>query len=256
MLSLADGRFFYLIDALHGDFVAKSAQEITSIWTHTIHRPVLGIAGLSAFTFLSMSVVCRGVVQGIEWASRWMMPLLFAVLLVLVGFATSMKGFGGGSTFLFHFSWNAVTHQEVLAALGHAFFTLAIGAGCMCVYGAYLDQSTSLVKSVAIIAGLDLLVALLSGLAIFPIIFTHGLTPAQGPGLMYATLPIALAKCHRLLDGGFVLCVATFAAWTSALSMIEPLVWFLMDRYHWSRCRSCVVLFLLVVSLGQLQAYQ
>jgi NSS family neurotransmitter:Na+ symporter len=136
-----------------------------------------------------------------------------------------------------------VTSSAVIYALGHAFFTLALGAGAMLVYGAYLPKDTRIGSNICIIAILDVLVALVSGLAIFSIVFEFDLPPAGGAGLMFKVLPIAFAKMPAgQWFGGLFFLLLWFAAWTSSISMAEPLVVLLVERLRMTRrLASCVV---------------
>jgi len=172
-----------------------------------------------------------------------MMPALFVILILLVGYATSTPGFRLAEHFLFDFNVHKITTGVVIDALGHAFFSLAVGAGCMLVYGSYLSSKTPIGSTSIIITLLNLLVALLSGLAIFPLVFTHHLMPSGGPGLMFQTLPIAFSHMGwGRLYGFLFFLLLLFAAWTSSISLAEPLVILLMERFKLSRGRSSVLI--------------
>src|SRR5690606_5499821 len=136
-------------------------------------------------------VVARGVKDGLEAAVRWMMPALFLLLLLLVGYSMTTGHFGAGLRFLFEPDFSALTPASVMAALGQAFFSLSIGMGAIMAYGAYLRDDVAVAPTAAIVAGADTAVALIAGIAIFPIVFAYGLDPAEGPGLIFQTLPIA-----------------------------------------------------------------
>jgi len=135
--------------------------------------------------------------------------------------------------------------------MGHAFFTLAIGAGAMMVYGAYLPTQTRLGESVIIIAILDVLVAVFAGLAIFPIIFTYHLPPQGGPGLMFQILPIAFGHMEGgQFWGALFFFLLLFAAWTSSLSLAEPLVILLMERLKMKRIQASILVGGIAWTLG------
>ncbi len=188
-----------------------------------------------------MVIVYFGIKKGIEKACTWMMPALLAVLLVLVFYSATSGGFQKAFDFLFSFEPEKIAPSVVIASLGHALFTLAVGACAMMVYGSYLPKRTSVAKSVLIIALLDVLVALLAGLAIFPLIFENGLSPSQGPGLMFVSLPIVFSKMpFGWLWGTLFFILLFFAALSSSLSFAEPLVDHLIEKYHIGRHRAVV----------------
>ncbi len=146
-------------------------------------------------------------------------------------FPFSYGNFNKGFHFLFDFNHSKITAPVVIAALGHAFFTLALGAGAMAMYGAYVPRDVNLGKTVLVVASLDVLVAILSGLAIFPIVFAYHLPPNAGPGLMYVTFPIILAHLSSgwFIGGLFFYCCYC-PAWTSSINLAEPFVVILTQR--------------------------
>jgi NSS family neurotransmitter:Na+ symporter len=180
-----------------------------------------------------------------------MMPGLFAILLILALYACVTGDFQQAWHFLFHFQYTELNRTVLVDALGHAFFSLALGAGCMLAYGTYLPPRTSIVHSVCIIAALDVLVAILSGLAIFPIVFQYHLPPDAGPDLMFKTLPIAFAQMPGgFLIGGLFFILLTFAAWTSSISLAEPLVMIGIERLKWTRIKACMIVGAMAWVLG------
>ncbi|MBP9722661.1 MAG: sodium-dependent transporter, partial [Gammaproteobacteria bacterium] len=220
----------------------SSTSEILNQWQLFLGSALNLTLWHSIFIILTIGVVIAGVTSGIERASNIMMPMLFVILIILAVYASYYGEFMQGFSFLFKPNFSKLTSTVVIDALGHAFFTLAVGAGCMLTYGAYLPEHTSIVKSVFIIAGLDILVAFLSGMAIFPIVFANNLAPDGGPDLMFKVLPIAFATIPM---GNFIGCMffllLIFAAWTSSISMAEPLVMILIERAKLSRIVSCFI---------------
>jgi NSS family neurotransmitter:Na+ symporter len=191
-------------------------------------------------------VVARGVRGGLEKAVRFLMPALFVLLLVMVGYAINAEyasglehadgssPFSAGLRFLFNADFSKISGNGVLVALGHAFFTLSLGMGAIMVYGSYLPKNISIAKTSITIAVMDTLVALLAGMAIFPIVFANGLEAASGPGLIFNTLPIVFGHMPGgAFFGSLFFLLLTFAAWTSAISLIEPIVaWLVENRGH------------------------
>jgi NSS family neurotransmitter:Na+ symporter len=141
--------------------------------------------------------------------------------------------------------------SPMLIAMGHAFFTLSLGMGAIMVYGSYMPQGNSITSSALMIALLDTVVALLAGMAIFPIVFANGLEPGAGPGLIFQTLPIAFgAMPGGVLFGTLFFILLVFAAWTSGISLIEPAVAWLVENRGMSRIRASIWIGLSVWLLG------
>tara|TARA_R110000868_G_scaffold8205_7_gene42743 strand:- start:54304 stop:55731 length:1428 start_codon:yes stop_codon:yes gene_type:complete len=221
----------YLMRAIGGVFNHASPATIQSVWTHFQADPWEMLLWHTVFMVLTMWIIARGVQAGIEKASVIMMPLLFVILLLLVAYGFSTSGFDAAVSFLFHPDFSKVTAMTVIAALGQALFSMAVGAGCMLIYGAYVGKKTKLANAIWIISLLNVLVAILAGLAIFPIVFTHHLQAASGPALMYMTLPIAFSHMvgGQLFEILFFV-LLFFAALTSSVSQAEPLVALLMEK--------------------------
>ena len=172
-----------------------------------------------------IAVVAQGVQKGLERAAKLMMPALFVMLLGLVAYAAATGDFGRGLAFLLDPDFSKLTWRAVLLAVGQAFFSLAIGIGAMMTFGAYLDPKDSLARSAGQICATDTAVALLAGLAIFPIVFALGIDPGEGPGLIFETLPRAFAE----IPGGQILglvffLLVFFAAFTTGIATLEPVV--------------------------------
>ena len=232
----------YLFRAWGGLFNGLNAAQVGALWQQFLNDPYQLLVWHAVFMILTLWVVTKGVQAGLEKAARIMMPMLFVILIILDGYSTATPGFMQGIKFLFAPDFHKITATVALSAMGHAFFTLAIGAGCILVYGSYLDKNIRLGSAVLTIAGLDVLVALLAGIAIFPLIFTYHLTPAGGPGLMFEVLPIAFAKMGGgQFFGGLFFLLLLFAAWTSSISMAEPLVALLTERYNFSRLAASLI---------------
>ncbi len=203
------------------------------------------------FMALTIFVVARGVERGLEQAVRFMVPALLVLMLVLLGYSINSGYFGQGVAFMFTPDFEKLTWGSVLAALGQAFFTLSIGMGAVMAYGAYLPEETSITGASAAVVTADTGIAILAGLAIFPLVFANGLTPADGPGLVFNTLPLAFGQ----MSGGvffstifFVL--LAFAAWTSAIGLMEPAVAWIVERFNKTRAQASVFVGLLIWILG------
>ena len=203
------------------------------------------------FMALAVFVVARGVERGLEQAVRFMVPALLILMLVLLAYSINSGYFGQGVAFMFTPDWAKLTWGSVLAALGQAFFTLSIGMGAVMAYGAYLPEETSITGASAAVVTADTGIAILAGLAIFPLVFANGLTPAVGPGLVFNTLPLAFGQ----MQGGvffatifFVL--LAFAAWTSAIGLMEPAVAWIVEHFNRTRAQATVMVGLLIWAIG------
>lgn len=241
----------YLIKVWQGEFINQTPQMIEQQWQHFLSDPTTLILWHSLFMFMTLWVVAKGVRNGIERATSFMMPFLFVILIVLTIYCSFVGDFKAAFDFLIKPDLAEVSANTVIYALGHAFFTLAVGGGTMLVYGAYSPQDTRIGSSVIIIALLDVLVALLSGFTIFSLVFKYNLTPEGGPGLMFKVLPIAFAQMplgHWI--GGLFFILLWFAAWASAFSMAEPVVVLLMERARFSRMKACILLGVTCWTLG------
>ncbi len=191
---------------------------------------------------MTMVVVARGVRHGLERAVRVLMPALLVLLLILVGYALNSGGFDQGVRFLFEVDFSKLTTEAVLTALGHAFFTLSLGMGAIMIYGAYLPERVSITRVTLTVAFADTAVALLAGLAIFPIVFANGLEPGAGPGLIFQTLPVAFGGMPGgVLFASLFFILLVFAAWTSAISIIEPVVSWLVESRGWGRVQATII---------------
>jgi len=171
-----------------------------------------------------------------------LMPALFILLLMVVGYATTTGHFGEAVSFLFTPDFSALTVNGVLVALGHAFFTLSLGMAIMMAYGSYLSRDIHIGRTAVTVAIMDTVVALLAGLAIFPIVFANGLEAGAGPGLIFQTLPLAFGNMPMgSLFGTLFFILLMFAAWTSGISLLEPVVEWVEEKSGMARTASSIL---------------
>lgn len=233
----------YLFKTLSGQFVSASSSEILNIWGQFMGSPIELLVYHTIFMCLTMGVVAMGVEKGVERASKVMMPGLILILILLVIYGMFSGHFGESLRFLFQPDFSKLTTQSVLSAMGLSFFTLALGAGCIVAYASYLPEKTPVAPNILKIVGLDIFVALLAGLAIFPLVFAFGLKPEAGPGLMFEVLPTAFSQMPGgVLIGSAFFLLLVFAAWTSAISLAEPLVAMVSERLHFTRLQAVILL--------------
>jgi len=228
---IAGWTLHYAWGAVSGDFAEFTparAQDYLAALQGSLPR-LLAWQGL--FMLLTVVVVGLGVRRGIERSMRLMTPLMGVLLLGLVAHALVTGAGREALAYLFAPDFAAFTPQVILAGTGQALFSVSVGLGGIMMYASYLPESTSITRSAASVVAADTAVALLAGLAIFPVVFAHGLDPAGGPGLIFVTLPLAFAQ----MPGGAVIAAVFFvflilAALTSAVALYEPATAYLRER--------------------------
>lgn len=241
----------YTLGSITGTFSGQDADGVGGVFTGMLGSPATLLLWHTVFMVLVIGIVARGVTKGLEGAVRTMMPALVILMLVLVGYGMTTGHFGEALSFMFRPDWGAINGEVVLAAMGQAFFTLSLGMGIMMAYGSYLGEEVNLLGTARTVILLDTGIALLAGLAIFPIVFANGLDLDSGPGLIFVTLPLAFGN----MTGGTLLglmffLLLTFAALTSAISLLEPVVEFVEERTPLSRVVATLVSGLAVWALG------
>jgi NSS family neurotransmitter:Na+ symporter len=213
--------------------------------------PLQQIFWHSIFIATTLFIVAQGVKGGLEKTVRFLMPWLFVLLILLVAYAMSTGYYPQGVDFLFNPDFSRINAQTILTAMGHAFFTLSLGMGAIMVYGSYLPKRISIAKTSILISFADTAVALLVGLAIFPIVFANGLDVNSGPGLIFETLPIAFSNMlGGWLFGLLFFILLVFAALSSSISLIEPAIAFLVENKNLTRYQACLWAGLLAWLLG------
>lgn len=250
---IAGWALHYIVLMARGVLVGITGAEAAARFNSFLESPWQLLFWQTVFMAWTVYIIARGVVKGLEAAIRWFMPLLFLLMIVLLGYAMTTEGFRQGFDFMFAFDWSEVSGETVLVAMGQAFFTLSLGMGAIMAYGAYVPSSASIGRTVAVIAILDTLVALCAGLVIFPIVFTNGLEPNQGPGLMFVTLPLAFGNMPLgALFGTLFFVLVAFAAVTSAISISEPALAYLVETYNAKRARVSISLGVIswIIGLG------
>lgn len=235
-----------------GTFEGVSPQGAGDTFDAFLASPWQLILWQTVFMALTIWIVGRGVTKGLEGAIRVFMPMLFLLLITLLVYSVNSGGFEQGFRFMFDIDASAFTDPEIwLIAMGQAFFTLSLGMGAMMAYGAYVPAKAGIPGMVLTIAILDTAVAIAAGLAIFPIVFANGLDAAQGPGLMFVTVPLAFGQLPLgIVFGTLFFVLVTFAALTSAISLTEPALAYLVEEYNAKRKRVAISLGVLCWILG------
>lgn len=242
----------YLFEMAKGSFVGTDGAFANAVFEELTGNVYAVVMWHTLFMIVTTYIAARGVGRGLEMTVKYLMPALFVLLLALVLWAAFASGhFMEGMAFLFSFKIEDFSGDSVLMAMGQAFFTLSLGMGAIMAYGAYLPKSASIVGSATTIALLDTTVALLSGMVIFPIVFANGLESAAGPGLMFITLPLAFGQmAGGQIFGTLFFLLVTFAAITSAISLVEPATAWLVEKLKTSRAKAAMIVGLLAWLLG------
>ncbi len=230
----------YLYASIAGQ-LSGDTGFIANYFTEFTHNPVLPSFWAVAFIGITHFVIVRGIRSGIEKVSNMLMPTLFVLLVVLVIASCMLPGAGKGVDFLLHPDFSKMSRTVFLDALGQAFFSLSLGTACLCTYASYFSRSTNLAKTACQIALIDMFVAILAGLMIFPAAFSVGISPDSGPALIFITLPNVFREAFASMPAvGYVISVLFYillalAALTSTISMHEIGTAFFHEELHCSR---------------------
>ena len=242
----------YFSLALDNRFVGLDGEASGNIFDELLANRSQLVQWQTAFISMTALVLMFGVNKGLEAAVRIMMPVLFLLLLLLLAYAVYAGDFAAGFRFLFSFHPEDLSLRGALIALGHAFFTLSLGMAAIMAYGAYMPSTSAIGKTAVMVALLDTTVALVAGLAIFPLVFaTPDITPGEGPGLMFVTLPIAFgAMPWGSAFGSAFFALVILAAWSSTISLLEPSVAYLTERFRFHRISASLLIALAAWLLG------
>ena len=233
----------YLVQMGSGAFTGADAVQATAAFDALTDDVGAVVGWHTLFMMMTIGIAARGVGAGLESTVKILMPALFFLLVVLVIYSGVTSGkFTEGLSFLFSFNIEKLTWNGVLMAMGQAFFTLSLGMGAIMAYGAYMPKDASIISTATTIALLDTVVALMSGMVIFPLVFANGLESSAGPGLMFVTLPLAFGQMTGgAFFGAVFFLLVTFAAITSSISLVEPAIAWLIERLKTTRAKAALV---------------
>lgn len=242
----------YIFKMATGAFVGIDGDGSGAIFAELLSSPATLVFWHSIFMLMTLGVVALGVTRGLGRLVRILMPLLLVLLLVMMGFSIRYGDFGAAMDYLFSFHTEDLTVQGVMEALGHAFFTLSLGMGAIMAYGAYMPDRAPVGRTVLTIGLLDTAVALLAGLAIFPIVFaSSAIEASSGPGLLFVSLPVAIGNMPAgVLVGTLFFLLVTFAAWSSSISLVEPAIAWVSESGRGTRLQGALLLGLVCWILG------
>ena len=236
-LGVAGWTLAYLLKSLSGGYANSTPEEISTQFGAFLNNPGQLIFWQLAFTAITGAVVVKGVRKGIEKTCTILLPLLFAVIIILALWAMTLPGASAGLEFYLSPDWSKLNGQAVLAAVGQAFFTLGVGCGNMVVYGSYLDRKQTIASNSVVITFGDFSAALLVGLLIFPAAFAFGINPeVAGPPLVFLTLPSVFVQMpYGMVFATLFYLALVFACLTSTLAILEAVVGYVVDEWGWSR---------------------
>ena len=241
----------YIWQATSGSFMQISAPQASANFDALLASPLTLIFWHTVFMLMTMGVVARGVNSGLEKANNILIPALFAILLILLGYSMSVGDMHAAFQFMFKPDFSKITPVAALSALGHAFFSLSLGMGAVMVYGSYLQRNVSIARTTIYIALADTMLGLLVGLAIYALVFANHLAPNAGPGLIFQTLPIAFGHMPAgNIIGMLFFTLVAFAAWTSSISLVEPAIAWIVENTKIKRHTAAGLLGLAVWLLG------
>ncbi len=241
----------YVVESLRGALTGASAQEITQHFDSFTSNPLTTIGYFIAIMLLTIFIVSRGIKSGIERWSKILMPALFILLLVVIARSVTLPGSFEGLKFIFWPNFDKFNPDIMLKALGQAFFSMSLGMGAMLTYGSYLRRKENMPSSTLFVGGLDLLVALLAGIALFPALFAVNLPPDAGTGLAFKTFPVIF---NQIPLGTFIMPIffllLVVAALTSTISLMEVISSYLIDEKGWTRKKAAAAMGFLVILIG------
>lgn len=232
----------YLVEAIMGRVTSfEATHQAAAHYDSLMENPWWGVSFHFLFLFLCVGVLYMGVRNGIERWNKVLMPLLFITLIALAVKGLTMSGAGDGLAFLLTPNWSLLTPTAILIALGQSFFTLSLGQGTMVTYGSYFSPKENLITSCIPVILMDTVVSILAAIAVFTIVFSVGIEPDQGPGLIFHTLPLVFSQ----IPGGYLIAILFFmlvviAALTSEISAMEPTIAWLIDEKGWQRHRAVI----------------
>ena len=249
--SVAGWVYFYLFKALLGDFANVTMETAKAQFGSVIMGPLSPILWQFIVLAVVTAILAMGVKQGIEKITKTLMPLLFVLIIICDIRALTLPGAGEGIKFLFQVDFGKLSAAAILAALGLAFFKLSLGMGTMMTYSSYFTEDNNMIKTAVKVAFSDTLISMLAGLAIFPTVFSFGMEPTAGPGLLFMTIPLVFSQ----MPFGTILLAAFFfltaiAATTAMLSLVEVPVAYLSEEKGMSRKSAAVATSCVMFAVG------
>lgn len=232
----------YIRLSVINQFDGMNAQDLHTLYANFVSNPGFPILWQSLFMILTVVIVMLGVEKGIERYTKYLMPLLFVLLVVLCIRSVTLPNASKGLSFLFNPDFTKIDQKVVINALGQVFFSLSLGMGTLITYGSYIRKEVNLTTTAIKVSFVDTLVAILAGIAIFPAVFSLGFNPAEGTGLVFIVLP----QVFYSMPFGQILAILffillTIASITSSISLLEVVVAYLIEERHLKRKKATII---------------
>lgn len=245
----------YLMDSFVGGVVNGDVKLLQAHFNHLISNSTVNVFFMFLYLTATCAVVALGVEKGIEKIAKFLMPVLFILMIFIIFRSLMMPGSWEGMQFMFSFNWEQVSAKTILNAMGFTFFSLSLGVGIMVTYGSYLSQQTDIPSSSVWVAFLSTQAALLAGIMILPAVFAFGMDPATGPGLVFITIPMIFEHMPigEILAAAFYVCLF-IAAITSSVSLLEVVVAYLINEWHMRRRAAVALCWVTLFILASIQA--
>ncbi|AGY52668.1 putative sodium-dependent transporter yhdH [Bacteroidales bacterium CF] len=243
----------YIVKSFSSGFLVNDSGALTKTFSNFTTSPVRPAVMMLIYLAINAFIVSAGIKNGIEKYAKILMPALFVLIIILAIRSLTLPGAQAGLSFLFNPDFSKLTAGSVLAALGQAFFSLSVGMGCIITYGSYVDKKENLMNISLTTAIADTTFAILAGLAIIPAVFAFGISPGEGPGLVFITLPQIFAQMpfgHVISFAFFVILLV--AAITSSISLLEVVVAYFVEELKMSRRVATLITFSVIGLFGVL----
>jgi len=232
----------YIARSALGMFAGRTADGIASQFTAFVQDPEKQLFWHAAFVTAAALVAARGVRAGLEAAVRWLVPLLFVLLLLLVIYALALGTLNYAIGHLLEPDFTKLTAMGLLAALGHVFFSLGLGMGIVLMYAAYLEDGAAVTRAALTIAGFDIVIALVAGFVIYAVLFAGGVEPATGPGLAFQALPLAFDHLpFGRVFATLFFTLLTVVAFLRAIALLEMVVAWLGEQFRLPRLHAALI---------------
>lgn len=246
----------YAVRFLTGQFATVTLKSVDGVFAQLLGNPVEMMAAMMVTVIGGFLVCSFGLQKGLEKITKVMMSCLLGLIVLLAIHSITLKGGMAGLKFYLMPSLKNMTmakgiRQVVLAAMSQAFFTLSVGIGAMEIFGSYMSKEESLLQESMTIASLDTFVAIVSGLIIFPACFAFGVSPDQGPSLIFVTLPkVFINMPLGRVWGTLFFVFMTFASFSTVMAVFENLIASAMDNFQWSRKKATVIFAIVILVLS------
>lgn len=243
--------FGYFVNVAFGDLLQK--HDYSGFFDYFVHDFTDNLIFSLGFMLITAFIVYQGVQKGIEGAAKLLMPTLFVLLVSLVIYGLTLPNAMDGVRFYLLPDFSLINGASIYSALGQAFFSLSLGMGALITYGSYVGKDDNIISSAGLVSITDTLVSFLAGMMIFPLVFSTGQSPSEGPGLVFVALPAVFESMGPVLGkfiGSSFFLLLCFAALTSTISLLEVPVSYLVDEKKLSRGKAVIIMAAVVFLVG------